>query len=62
MFSVLGQTAVALHYAHQKGIVHRDIKPANNLIVTSKPGQIAAYLTLTLPFPRPADGTIPANL
>src|ERR1700682_5235618 len=29
MFSILGQTAVALDYAHQKGTVHRDIKPAN---------------------------------
>jgi serine/threonine-protein kinase len=29
MFSILGQTAVALDYAHLKGIVHRDIKPAN---------------------------------
>ena len=32
MFSVLTQTAAALDYAHQKGIVHRDIKPANIMI------------------------------
>src|SRR3954471_20220084 len=32
LFSVLAQTAAALDYAHQKGIVHRDIKPANIMI------------------------------
>jgi serine/threonine-protein kinase len=32
LFSILAQTAAALDYAHQKGIIHRDIKPANIMI------------------------------
>ena len=29
------QTAQALNYCHQKGIIHRDIKPENILIVNN---------------------------
>ena len=32
LLNILRQTAVALDYAHAKGIVHRDIKPANIMI------------------------------
>ncbi|HYL75102.1 MAG TPA: protein kinase [Bryobacteraceae bacterium] len=32
LLSIFRQTAIALDYAHKKGIVHRDIKPANILI------------------------------
>ena len=43
MFSILGQTAVALDYAHQKGIVHRDIKPANIMIARDGTAKIADF-------------------
>src|SRR5664280_2621524 len=43
MFSILGQTAVALDYAHQKGIVHRDIKPANIMIAADGTAKIADF-------------------
>ena len=32
LLSIFRQTAAALDYAHNKGIVHRDIKPANIMI------------------------------
>ncbi len=32
IFSILEQTAAAIDYAHQKGVVHRDLKPANIMI------------------------------
>ncbi len=43
IFSVLAQTAVALDYAHQKGIVHRDIKPANIMIAADGTAKITDF-------------------
>jgi serine/threonine-protein kinase len=43
IFAVLGQSAVALDYAHQKGIVHRDIKPANIMIARDGTAKIADF-------------------
>ncbi len=43
MFSILGQTAAALDYAHQKGIVHRDIKPANIMIAADGTAKITDF-------------------
>jgi serine/threonine protein kinase len=43
MFSVLSQTAAALDYAHQKGIVHRDIKPANIMVTADGTAKITDF-------------------
>src|SRR3954468_8168756 len=43
LFSVLSQTAAALDYAHQKGIVHRDIKPANIMIAAGGASKITDF-------------------
>jgi serine/threonine-protein kinase len=43
MFSILAQTAIALDYAHGKGIVHRDVKPANIMIAADGTAKITDF-------------------
>jgi serine/threonine-protein kinase len=43
MFGILGQTAAALDYAHQKGIVHRDIKPANIMLAAGDTAKVTDF-------------------
>jgi len=43
MFGILAQTAVALDYAHGKGIVHRDVKPANIMIAANGTAKITDF-------------------
>jgi serine/threonine-protein kinase len=43
LISTLRQTAAALDYAHQKGIVHRDIKPANIMLASDGAAKITDF-------------------
>jgi serine/threonine-protein kinase len=43
VLAVLADTARALAYAHERGIVHRDVKPANVLVTRSGKAKVADF-------------------
>jgi serine/threonine protein kinase len=43
LLSILRQSAAALDYAHEKGIIHRDIKPSNLMICRDSSAKIADF-------------------
>ncbi|MFV2058943.1 MAG: protein kinase, partial [Thiohalomonadales bacterium] len=43
--AICSQLALALHYAHECGVVHRDIKPSNIVCTNSQKGKISVTIT-----------------
>ena len=42
---ILEQTADALDYAHEQGVIHRDVKPSNVMVEVGRRGDVQATLT-----------------
>lgn len=43
LLAILRQTAAALDYAHQRGIVHRDVKPANIMVDSTGSAKVTDF-------------------
>ena len=43
VLDIVAETADALHYTHEKGLVHRNIKPANIMLLTNGTVKVAGF-------------------
>ncbi len=52
---IVRQAAIAIHHAHEKGVVHRDVKPSNLMLCRQGPDEEVLVKVLDLGLVRPVE-------